>query len=134
MFLALMWDAKGDVRSKILGHIDHNSQTLSIFAMMSMFTLVIVKISLSQGVFLEPISKILYGVFVSCGYVFMRIGIFNQLYNHYSGLERDYIGTTDDIFDKHLRKLPSGLVVTIQVLATFAALVCAFSDRILERI
>ena len=44
-------------------------------------------------------------VIVVLTYIFLRIGIFNMIYNKVRGLDSGYIGTTDDIFDKWMGKL-----------------------------
>ncbi len=60
---------------------------------------------------------------VVSSYVLIRIGVFNFVYNTTRKLPFNYIGKTDQIFDKWVSKLPSMIVVTIQVTSVFAALV-----------
>lgn len=133
MFLSLRWDAKGDVGTKALGHIDHNNKTIFKGILMATFYVAAIKVSLLIGSGLWSATYgIWYLTFVSLGYVLMRMAVFNRLYNHFAKLEGGYIGTTDDILDKKLRRLPSWIVTTIYVISGFLAAVCIWSDRIIE--
>lgn len=128
-FMSLFFDARGDVNTVRNKTIDHNSQALSIMSLMSMFFVVVLKSHHHSS----ADFGVIYAVFVCFGYLFMRMGVFNDLYNTFDNTP-NRIGTTDKIYDSFLLKLPAWIVSLIYIFSTILSVFFIFGDRVIERL
>ena len=102
-------DAIADGQVDETGKRDHIMETLNVALY---FALMAVLINIG--------ATVLEGIGI---YVCLRICLFNLIYNKVRGLPFNYIGSTDPVFDKWIKKIHPILHVTFLMLSLFFSIV-----------
>jgi len=108
---SIIFDAKNDAIITTTDKISHWTQTISIMFLFSASSILIYKIYN-----FNPDNIIISILYFIGSYILLRIGLFNLAYNHFRNLPNDYIGTTDEVFDKTLNNVVDFLQQMINLL------------------
>ena len=108
--MSVVLDAYSDAILDKTGKRNHFTESLTI----AMFLLMVV-------------SSVNIDVWrIVSSYILARIGVFNFVYNTARQLPFNYAGSTDQIFDKWIRKIPDIVVVSFQMIFVFMAVAVMF--------
>ena len=123
--LSITADAYSDVYYRKHSKINHWAQAYSImFLSIGFLTF---SVETSQYDTFNFWLSVLGAIKIGAGYVALRMATFNLMYNNMIGLDFDYVGETDDIFDKPLSYLPDWSIPIAYIICGFIGLVLIFS-------
>ena len=111
---SVMLGAYSDARIDAINRRNHITEALSEVTMILGYIASILYISDMS------LSSVMY---ILLTHILIRIGLFNLSYNKVRGLNYNYVGTTDNIFDTLINKLPNPIVVAIYIGCIFLSIV-----------
>ena len=125
MALSIGLDAYSDAYYDDYNKRHHWAEALSVFSMMTFFSLFVYQIcwfnvSMTSEFILIEIVKV-FGA-----YCLIRAGSFNIWYNSCRDNALYYVGTTDDVFDIWMNKLPNWFIPIAYILSLFSGIVLTF--------